>query len=136
MVGGALLISPRTNPATIFHHLPSHSPRAFHPRPHSYPAEFSTIFLHIRNLLRTHALTTGIPTSPSAKLAAGLLFAASFLLCRVVPLPLGGYRAVVGGARSWLGDEVAGGIFAEVGRIFPRTTARVVWTFMRMIPDQ
>ena len=35
-------------------------------------------------------------------------------MCRVVPLPLGGYRAVVGGARSWLGDEQAGALFGEV----------------------
>jgi len=51
-----------------------------------YLTEFSTIFLQYRSLVRLHAQETGIKTNPTFRNAVGLIFAASFYLCRVIPM--------------------------------------------------
>ncbi|CAD7956012.1 unnamed protein product [Amoebophrya sp. A120] len=57
-------------------------------------AEFSTIFLHIRNLLRLHATETGKPTPAVLRIGMGLAFAFAFLLCRILPTAHGLLRSI------------------------------------------
>lgn len=51
-----------------------------------FMAEMSTIFLHIRNMVRIRSTETGVPTSPLVRTLSGLAFAISFYACRILPI--------------------------------------------------
>eukprot|EP00392_Amoebophrya_sp_AT5.2_P009409 g9437.t1 len=77
-----------------------------------YLAEFSTIFLHARNLLRLYATESGKPTPAAIRTGAGVLFAISFAVCRVAPTAAGLWHSVRAlregdhhGAESVVGGE-------------------------------
>ena len=74
----------------------------------------STVFLYMRSLLKLHSLRVGRPTPNKLRTVIGLLFAFVFFCCRILFLPLGTWRCLVGGGYISTSEGTILGRLAEV----------------------
>ncbi|CAD7964055.1 unnamed protein product [Amoebophrya sp. A25] len=94
-----------------------------------YFSEFSTIFLHSRNIMRLKALETGIPTPTNLRIGAGLAFAFSFFLCRILPMGWGVLQCLN------CGVPFLSNLLAQVLEI-SRVAGLASWLFPQQVVEQ